>query len=211
MFGASRRLVLAAVLVGPLVLTGCGNSGVRYVTNSERGLFIKVPDDWERFDIDADERPESRFSRPWRVFLDAAPDPTIEHMGVPALDDPVGVVSIVPLTLNRPRDEISLSFLRALSIDSSGQQDPLTLIEDGDDSVELVDYDELTNSDGYWGVELVVNARQEDAFVTIGHLAMVDPGLRHVYILQISCASSCYENNRAEIDRIFESWTIEER
>lgn len=206
------RAALLLVVVASSALGGCGKSGVQYIKNSDRGLFVKVPSDWQRFDIEPHDRPDSVIPRAWQVFVDADPEPTVDHLFSPEATKPSALVEIVPLVTSSPRDDISLTYLRALTIDPEGESDPLALIESGSDNLELVAYDEMSTADGYWGNHIVINVKQDDgSFATVGQTAMVDPELNHLYRIAISCASDCYDTNRQEINRIFDSWTIEER
>ena len=212
--GRQMPLRTAALLlvVASIVMGACGDRGVQYIKNSERGLFVKVPSDWQRFDLKVEDRADSVIPRAWQVFVDADPEPTVDHLFSAHATKPSALVEIVPLVTSSPRDDISLTYLRALTIDPEGESDPLALIESGSDTLELVAYDEMSTGDGYWGNHIVINVKQDDgSFATVGQTAMVDPDLNHLYRIAISCASDCYDTNRQEINRIFDSWTIEER
>ena len=183
-------------------LAACGGPSAQYVSNSDEGFFLKFPNHWERFDIEESQRPDDATQDAWQVFLDANDEPTVDHLETVDQDEPVALVEIRPL-LQAQRQQVSLSYLRSMVL--AGQADPLTLVSNGDPSIELVSYEELTEADGHWGswIVVTVNAAEGGEPVTIGHQVMVDPDLSTLYRLQVACRASCYDENRQEIDRVF--------
>lgn len=207
--GRGTRTALAVVVACAAAAAGCGGSGYQYVTNREAGTYFKVPEDWELFHVDADDRPEALApERPWQVIFDADPAPSRDHISEDAPGHPVGFAQVYPFGSEGGRSAVSLGSLRALLL--GGQADPLALIEDGNENVELVDYDDVVDDDGHHGNRIIVNLKQQDGtFVTVGQIAMVDPATTHVYRLLVTCEAACFDRNRTEIDRVLDSWTIE--
>lgn len=204
-----RRAGAVVALAVAVLAAACSGSGYQYVSNRDAGTWFKVPDDWELFEVTAEGRPDAVApSRAWQVIFDAAPSPSMDNLQAPAPEYPVGVAQIVTFTSEGDRSAISLSSLRAMAI--GGQADPLALIEDGNDALELVDYGDVVDDDGHHGNRIVLNLRRDDdTFVTVGQIAMVDPATRRVYRLLVTCEASCYDRHRTEIDRVMDSWTIE--
>lgn len=206
--GRGVRGIGAAIAVTIALGTACGSSGYQYVTNREAGTYFKVPDDWELFEITAEDRPDPRVPfTPWQVAFDASPEPSLDHLRTVA-DHPVGFARIVTYSGEKDRSQASLASLRSLAIGGSG--DPLALIEDGSEDLELVDYGDVVDDDGHHGNRIILNVKQEDgSFATVAQIAMIDPGTTRLYHLQVACSSPCFERYRTEIDRLLESWTIE--
>jgi hypothetical protein len=210
MIPGRRRALTAVIAAALVVIAGCGGPSAQYVANSDEGFFLKFPNSWQRFDIEESQRPEDATEDAWQVFLDANDDPTVDHLEDIDLDRPVALVEIRPL-LQAQRQQVSLGYLRSLVL--GGQADPMALVSQGDPNIELVSYEELTESGGHWGSWIVVTVNGEDGGdpLTIGHQAMVDPDLTTLYRLRVACRASCYDEHRQEIDRVFSSWTIEEQ
>jgi hypothetical protein len=210
MVTAKWRAVVGLAAAAVVMAAGCGGPSAQYVANSDEGFFLKFPNTWERFDIEESQRPDDATADAWQVFLDANDQPTVDHLESVDQDRPVALVEIRPL-LQAQRQEVSLGYLRSLVL--AGQADPMTLVSQGDPSIELVAYEELTEEGGHWGswIVVTVNAAEGEEPVTIGHQAMVDPDLSTLYRLQVACSASCYDEHRQEIDRAFSSWTIEEQ
>jgi hypothetical protein len=204
-----RRAGALAVVLAVAALAGaCSGSGYQYVTNRSAGTYFKIPDDWELFEVTVEDRPEAVApDRPWQVVFDASPDPSLEHLGELG-DHPVGFAKIVTYTSESDRSTVSLSTLRGLAI--NGQGDPLALIADGNDSIELVDYQDVVTDDGYHGNRIVLNVKTTGGdFATVAQIAMLDPATTKLYQLQVACLSSCFDRYRTEIDRLLDSWTID--
>jgi hypothetical protein len=210
MVTARRRALAGLLAVAAVVIAGCGGPSAQYVANSDEGFFLKFPTTWERFDIEESQRPDDVTEDAWQVFLDANDDATVDHLEGVDYDRPVALVEIRPL-LQAQRQQVSLGYLRSLVF--GGQADPMALVSEGNPDVELVSYEELTETGGHWGswIVVTVNAADGGEPVTIGHQAMVDPDLTTLYRLRVACRASCYEEHRQEIDRVFSSWTIEEQ
>jgi hypothetical protein len=197
----------SAVLAAAVIATACGGSGYQYVSNRAAGTYFKVPDDWELFEVPVD-RPDALIpDRPWQVVFDASPEPSVDHVG-DFTDYPVGFARVVSYTSESDRSAASLGSLRAMAI--GGQGDPLALIRDGDDRLELVDYEDVVDDDGYHGNRIILNIKQQDGrFATVAQIAMLDPATTKLYQLHVACSSACFDRYRTEIDRLLDSWTIE--
>lgn len=211
-----KGLMLVVALCA-VIVNACGSSGYEYVTNKDKGLYLKIPDSWQQVPLKVDNsRPDNVFtSRPWQVLIDSAASASPSHFDDLSAEVPVGKAVILPLETNDPRDGISVTWLRSgvlAPIVGDNSIDPLALISDGNNTIELIDYKELSDDSGYWGTHIVVNVRvADDKWMTIGEIAETDTSLSNLYRLTVLCESSCYEDHLAEIDRIFDSWTLEKR
>lgn len=214
----TRRLLpcVAALVAVATLLSACGSSKYQYVKNSDRGLYLKLPSSWETFDLSAEEaerRPDAIFPpRPWSIGFDAADKPSTDHIGSESPPQPVGIVRVSPLATAEPRSSISLKYLRSLVLGSEGDLDPLALASNGQPGLEIVSYDELKTADGHWGTRIVITVTEDAGEPnTYAHVAMVDPGLEYLYSMRVWCEPECYRDNQNEINRVLESWTIQER
>jgi len=225
-----RGRVLTGVvtgLVAALVMAACAPSGQQYVKNSSEGLYFKIPTDWELYDEDAildfqeDElsplEVEETREGGWQVFFDAAPSPTLNHLGELVTKHPNGQAQIIQLG-PEARDTVSMERLRNLIF-------PIDEVSDFDSSlVELVDGKEI-HEEEVRGVQFVFNidARVpaliqtgtlepgDRRFATFNQTALVDERTETLYVLLVSCSVRCYEDNKGTIDDVVESWTVKDR
>jgi hypothetical protein len=223
-----RVLTVVTGLVAALVMAACTPSGHRYVKNSSEGVYFKIPNDWELYDEDAilefqeadlspGELDQARESQ-WQVFFDAAPRPSLKHLGELVTDHPNGQAQVVQLTAGE-RDVVSRELMRNLIF-------PVDQILEFDPSlVELVDGEEI-NKDGVHGVRFVFNIdsrvpalvvtntleeSDDREFATFSQTTLLDERTETMYVLLVSCSVDCYEDNKGTIDDVVESWTVKDR
>ena len=200
---------LAVGLAGLVMATACApGDDFSYVSNRDAGLYFRVPGQWTVFDLDGTEgRPDAVTpARPWTRGIDASPLPSEGNLTNPVPLAPTGLAEIQPVRIRQ--DEVNLSTLRALALE--GEADPLTLVEEGDEAIEIVRLEDIALRDGFRGQRLVFNLQLEgDRFVTIDQTALLNNELTAIYRLLLRCESQCYENHRGAIDGVVDSWTIE--
>lgn len=186
-----------------------GDADNSYIEQSEAGLFMRLPDDWEVFQV-LDDHPAAGLTDasigPWRVVFDGAANADRAHLEEPAPDDPVGFVEINPT----PQGSGISTFLemRALlgggSLDSFEPVDPL----DSPD-FDVVDYDEF-DLGGYYGNRLTVDTGSPGGEIRISQIVAVDDGADRLYVVRLLCSVECYEDNEDEIDEVLDSFTLRE-
>jgi hypothetical protein len=189
----------AWAIVLPALLAACGGSGFEYVTNSDEGLFFKIPSSWASL-----PHAEAEEDGVWARIVDGADDPAADHLDERLPAAPVGLAQVVPV--GSQRDAVSLQFLRSLSFGA----DPLELAQQGD--IRVLRRDDIVTEAGFRGERIAVTIPLDGGDeVTIDQIAMVDAATTTLYRLVIKCEAACYEAHRGEIDQIVDSWTLEER
>jgi L-fucose mutarotase/ribose pyranase (RbsD/FucU family) len=211
----SPRLALspaAIVLVTALVLAGCAGSDDHFVKNSDQGVYFKVPGDWRLYGEDAvigalsqelSPQEEDAFKQlSWSVGFDAAPKPSIEHVGALLTEHPAGLARVERLGLQE-RDAASLSYLRNVIVPVD------RLVELDESSVQVLEREDI-EKDGFRGLRFVFNVRdpESDKFVTLNQVALLDSQSRQVYFIVVGCEARCYEENQGEIEKVIDSWTV---
>jgi hypothetical protein len=195
-----------------LGLVGCSDSGYEYVSNSEAGLYFKVPDGWSVLEVDDAESgvPEPAGSvDSWLRLLDRSPSPGVANFNASLPLYPVGVASVASVGTLDDRDQLDYATLRAMA--TNGVDDPLLLASTDDSGVQLVSIEDITTDEGLRGERVIFNQEQDDgSTLTIDQTAMVDPQTTEIYRLLLKCEAHCYESNRSEIDEIADSWTIDQ-
>jgi len=207
----SRKRVLggfALVVTMLLVLAACGGPDAKYVSNAKAGMFVKIPTDWETFDLqagDVDPDPTSgRVAETWRVGIDAAADPRRSDFEVHAPDDPTGLVEVVPISAADLSAPPSLQMLRGFA---TGATTDATTGETTTPQVDLLRDEEVTMSSGHWGLRTIVED-SGDPPVRVEQLAMFDPAIHRLYRVAVKCTASCFEAHSQEIDAIFDTLAL---
>ncbi len=202
---------MKALLALALSLSACEGSGYSYISNASTKTYFKVPEEWELF-----ERNEMMSggspaislqslqgaSDLWVVAFDAAPSPDLDNVLATSSQHPTGYALVRPLT-EKERDTYSLASLRNEVV-------PLDQLKKADGRVEAVSEEEIELESGAHGSRLVNKIKVGGEFFTLDQTGLVDSGVHRVYVLVIGCRAACYEANKAVIDQVAHSWTIEE-
>jgi hypothetical protein len=233
--GPSAVLLAVAALAPAPLLAACGGDGHEYVTNSDAGVYLRVPDSWTVLEPeqDADPNTPDDGSDQWIRVLDSAEQPTLDHLATYSPADPLMLMQVSPLSFEE-RDDLSYSSLRSLPlgldpvevlqqleaarVQAEAAQEPLA---EPEIDLVLLDSDDLTTSDGYRGERVAFSFVAEGELaeqlnvtagedITIDHSAMVDAGTTQVLSLTVVARSDSYAERRDEIDDIVGSWTVEE-
>ena len=211
MRGARPFAVLA--VAGAVVLAGCGGPRYHYVKSSSNRTYVRVPSKWTLYDEDAilsstdqSDEAKAQFKRlSWSVAFDASPRPSLDHL-LSGSDHPTGLVQVRTL-LPSERDEFSLSDLRSLLL----PVDPLSNEAQLSGDVEVLESKDI-KQEGLHGSELLLNLRTpEGDVVKWRQVALLDPAVRKVHVLAISCDTECYAANEDVIDSVVDSWKVKER
>jgi hypothetical protein len=189
----------------------CQGSGFSYVSNTSTKTYFKVPEEWELFERNemmSGESPAVSLqslqgaSDLWVVAFDAAPSPDLDNVLATSSRHPTGYALVRPLS-EEERDTYSLASLRNEVI-------PLDRLERTEGRVEAVSEEEIELESGAHGSRLVNEIKVEGDVFTLDQTGLVDSGTHRVHVLVIGCRSACYEANKAVIDQVADSWTIEE-
>lgn len=204
-------LLLHALSLLALSVPACQGSGFSYVSNTSTKTYFKVPEEWELFEgneMMSGESPAVSLqslqgaSDLWVVAFDAAPSPDLDNVLATSSRHPTGYALVRPLS-EEERDTYSLASLRNEVI-------PLDRLERTEGRVEAVSEEEIELESGAHGSRLVNEIKVEGDVFTLDQTGLVDSGTHRVHVLVIGCRSACYEANKAVIDQVADSWTIEE-
>jgi len=199
---------VAAVAVAVVLAAYRSHSDVQYVSNTDGGVFLKVPRSWGVFTVAEGDLTPAQFTSPaeWKVVLDGAEKLQRSHIESDAPSDPVGIVDVIPTALFEDASGLnSHAGLRSLMLNGT---DPVTEALT-DPSIEVVKYEEVEMANGYWGNRLTITVTGENGVAqTLTQLAFVNKAFSRIYVLRLACESSCYDDNAAEIQSIIDSWTL---
>jgi hypothetical protein len=207
--GIPLRLLALAGL-GALTLSACGASEYHYVKNSAENTYFKVPSDWKLFDadavLDASGEDLSRSERSaqleanWRVAYDAAPSPSLKHVGKLAKSYPTGFAQVRDLSASEA-DVVSEQWLRNVAIDLDTELE--------NDTVAVESYESFQLDGGFRGLRFVVDIELSSGqHVRVNQVAAVDQANSKLYLLFQACTAKCYAKNEAKIETVADSWTV---
>lgn len=220
--GRLRRWSLIALLLAPgLVASGCAGSGYRYVANSNKGAYFKLPARWRLFDerqFMADARgvtvAEVRKEKTnlWFRGFDAAERPALDNVFSTEGAEPHGFASVQPLSADQ-RDSLSLASLRSMVVGFDPLKiDTATAETAGLSDVEVMANKDITMKSGHHGERIVFRVTTADGKRGVfDQTTVVDRGSRVLYVFFVGCSDACYQANRSTIATVADSWTIKER
>lgn len=215
-----RVLILtAAVTATAALVAGCANSGYNYVKSSEDKTYFKVPSDWKLYDEDAilqqlplSDREESVLrDNVWQVGFDASPKPSVKNANNAGTgSSPSGVAFVQPLTEDIS-DRLSTAAMRNLFL-------PLTEAET-EDRVQYTINERLQPDGGFRGIRVAGTVdvpvddngdKVDDRVITTSfdQTVLVDQATSKVYALFVACKQRCFDENRSEITKVGDSWTV---
>jgi hypothetical protein len=202
---------VACALAVSIVATGCGDPEYQYPHDGAEGVYFKVPSDWTVFDR-TEATQEGRVEggsavTPIRVWMIDAHDPaTIDNIAVENGDKPVGVVRILA-TSRRLGQAVSVADARS----DGFEFDPVSPPADLTDTWEVVLDQALRSDEGVSGAVVVFNHRESagDAWRSHAREVFVDSSGQRVYLLDIYCSASCFEENWDDIFEVLDSWRID--
>jgi hypothetical protein len=207
---AVRCGLVACALVPAAVLGGCRGSGYTYVTSASTGTFFKLPEGWKVYnqgDVlthtgQAGTTSSGPRRLPFFVVFDADPKPSLDHK-LSVSTHPFGLARVRSLSADE-HDSYSLASLRneVVNVDQLIQTDP--------NSVEVVAPPKLLVRRGMRGTHLEYTVHNPDGTAfSVDQLGFVDAATRTVWILLVGCNAPCYAQNKAAINRVADSWTVE--
>jgi hypothetical protein len=196
---AASAVALAAVAT----LAGCG-SGAHYVANRDEDVYLKLPDDWTALDVPI-EGADAAAALPWQMVVDGAGEPSADHFDEASPAEPVGRIIVSELA-PQYRDGMSLTQLRALALGT----DPLSLVAEEGSGVEILGSLAHYEVDGNFGNRIRFKYTPEAGGpeVVMEQVAVTDPGLTRIYVVQMTCELACFEDHLDEIEQINESFHI---
>jgi len=198
-------------LAGLLVLaSACGESSHRYIANTTEKIFMRVPRDWNDLtftsaDPDRLEGMTSQATVVWRAATTPAADPKPDQV---SSEDPLAFTAVYELS-GQLNQQMSASLAR-LAASPTGF-DPVLPSDDTESAqVEVLDYQPL-GFEGINGSRIVFRMRDSasDPWKAIYDVsAAYDSKAFRLYVLQVGCSTTCYEQNKSTISAIADSWLV---
>lgn len=221
-----RGFAAGSVLIGAIMLVGCGGADYNYVTNSDSGVFLRIPTDWHSrpmpgpamFGIDArDVSPQAQrelAAREWLIGIDAGRSFDESAVLVPDADRPKGFVQVRTL-LPEEAAAVSTNDLRNLlvNIDAAvaAQREAVRTDPYGarlTPGFELLVDDWSRRDAGVRGVHLIYQFATTRGLVTVDQTSLLDQDQTTLYQLVLACSASCYDTYADEVAQVRTSFTV---
>lgn len=213
-----------AGLLGLAVVTACGSSDYRYVTNEGERTYFRVPASWTELDsrvlrqVWADETPDSYTQtrldgNRWIVAYDADPAPDLLHVFAPATS-PVVLAIIEELSPERGAslslDDMRNSFSMVSSQELRDQATQYWANRGIEYKTELLDDVMLsTTSDAVQGIRVIYTVKEGNKPLEAHDLTVfVSDDRTKLYTFLLRCAWECYASRFGELSEIAESFTV---
>ncbi len=186
-------------------------SGYQFVRSQQTGTYLKVPKGWTvyghrdvtRFlEEKGASTEETRARTPFISTFSADKKPKILPFD-PTGNVPAGIVRVKALSPEE-RDETSFASLREEIVDFDAG------LQAG--QIEVLDSEEIEQDSGVRGQRVVFNIRDPSngGVFTVDQTTLLDKSTSKLYLLAVGCATSCYDQNRKQIDAVVGSLTIKE-
>ena len=188
------------------------DSGYHYVKNSDDHTYFRVPDGWKLFDEEAilktfgqdlsPRQKEAQRELSWQVAFDASAKPDLENILNATAKKPTGIATVEQLSQD-VSDTISIEGLRNwyVPIDESLQAG----------GAEVREYEPIEFDGGFRGIHLVADIDDSEGRpLTFNQISLLDQTSQRIFTLLITCSALCYEDHEGKIDKVVESWTVED-
>jgi hypothetical protein len=204
------------LLVAATTATGCAAPEFTYISDSSANTFFKVPYSWHRIsDVSLAAQFKSLGSAlgptgTWDIAYDAAPAPAAGHLFSPRATKPFAFAFVTPpsasatqsLTDDRLRDVLLPVTSAGRLAAAQGGTFPLThfrLLRD-----TLIKLGQGVH--GVWDTfEYTYPGGITDTF---GKVVLTNVHSTQLYVLIVHCISTCYSQNRAQLDTIMSSFIV---
>jgi hypothetical protein len=195
---------------------GCAAPQFTYVSDTAASTYFKVPFGWHRI---SDVSLAAQFKTPgtvlgqgngtWDVAYDAAPAPAAVHLFSPTATKPFAFAFVAPLSASASQS-LSYNGLRdvLLPVTSAARQAavqssfPLTHFRLLRDTV-------IKPGQGVHGVWDTFQYTYPGGITDIfDQVALTNSDSTQLYVLMVHCVSTCYSQNRNQLDTIMSSFTV---
>lgn len=205
--------VVATAAACAVLLTGCGQSSLKYGSDTKDGVYFSVPNSWNAVTskaLSAQEALSNTQGAAERLslvhFQEAySPDPKLKAKDVLTLSAPNSpiVYARVRALTNSEIQQVSYNDLRNLIL-------PLTSWEDGTASsvpVYSVASDREAVQKGGRGVHTVFSFTNNGVSQTINQTGLLSNDHRTLVMFVVRCSTVCYTKNKTVIEKAVASLT----
>ena len=211
-------MAVTAALAMAAVLAGCGTPEYHYATNTDEGVYFKVPVGWSRVDqhdlddlatagLDEQSAAAHKASS-WSVAFDAGDPPSARHIVALDVTTPLAYARVLQIPADN-RSGVTLDALRDVfvpvteSARTKAEESGSTL---GTFSLRSSDTDAPA---GFTGVHQVFSYEQAGQNQVFDQTSWTNKDHSRIYLLLLRCNDACYSQREDELAAVVTSFTVD--
>jgi hypothetical protein len=203
----------SAVAAAVFVFSACGSSSSRFLSNQDEKVYLRVPNSWHDVLLsDTIPDPLLQATSDAKVLSKSVVTPqkgAVEQADLSA-DSPFATMTVYETT-GVFNQQLSASLARrAVGLVSF---DPMLPGEEDEGLSEVLDFDPNPTNAKLSGSRVVYRVRSDttsDWVLTVNLSTYFSPSESRLYALEVVCTPECYEQDSSEIDKIVNSWRIDQ-
>lgn len=217
---SGRRGAAAAtvVLAAGLLLAGCGSPSYRYATNTDDGVFFRVPSGWSQVDqgelddlatagLDEQQAAALKASS-WSVAFDTQDPPAANHIVSADVSSPVAYARVLRVP-DGNRSDVTLDALKDVFVpvtSTARAQAQAAGSSLGAFSLRSSDTDAPK---GMTGVHQVFTYNRSGIEQVFDQTAWTNADHSRIYLLLLRCNDTCYAQRHDELVSVVKSFTVD--
>lgn len=208
----------AAALVGGLLLGGCGTPDYRYATNTDDGLYFKVPAGWSRVDqhelddlatAGLDEQAAAALkASSWSIAFDSQHPPSAHHIVSVDVPSPVAYARVLQVPLAN-RSGITLDALRDIFVPVTAKARTTATTAGSRLGAFALQSSDTHAPAGFTGVHQVFRYGSGSAAQVFDQTAWATRDHSRIYLLLVRCDDTCYRQRHDELAAVVRSFTVD--
>lgn len=208
----------AVALAGAALLAGCGTPDYHYATNTDEGMYFKVPSGWSRVDqhelddlatsgLDAQSAAALRASS-WSVAFDTQDPPAATHIVSIDVPSPVAYARVLKVPESN-RSGVTLDALRDVFVPVSESARTEAASAGRNLGTFALKSSENGAPDGFTGIHQVFSYGRGSSTQVFDQTAWTNEDHSRIYLLLVRCDDSCYRQRHAELAAVVKSFTVD--
>lgn len=200
------------------VLAGCGSPAYHYATNTDDGVYFKVPAGWSRVDqheldelatagLDAQEAAALKASS-WSVAFDTGDPPSARHIVSLDVASPLAYARVLKVPESN-RSGVTLDALRDVFVPVTETARTKAEASGSDLGTFALRSSETNAPKGYLGVHQVFSYEQAGRSQVFDQTAWTNHDHSRIYLLLVRCNDACYSQRADELAAVVKSFTVD--
>lgn len=208
----------AAVVAAAIGLAGCGQPSYRYATNTDDGVFFKVPSGWTRIDqaeldelatagLDAQQAAALKASS-WSVAFDTSDEPSANHIVSADVTTPVAYARVLRIP-DGNRSGVTLDALRDVFVPVTKSARTQAAAGGSSLGTFALRSSDTDVPDGMTGVHQVFSYNRLGTEQVFDQTAWTNADRSRIYLLLLRCNETCYAQRHDELVSVVHSFTVD--
>jgi hypothetical protein len=215
------RLRAGAAVVGlatAAVVAGCGTPAYHYATNTDDGVYFKVPAAWSRVDqhelddlatagLDAQAAAALRASS-WSVAFDTEDPPSARHIVSLDVTSPLAYARVLQVP-EGSRSGVTVDALRDVFVPVTKSARTKAVASGSTLGTFALRSTETNAPKGYTGVHQVFSYARAGSNQVFDQTSWANRDHSRIYLLLVRCNDACYSQHEDELAAVVKSFTVD--